>query len=297
MNELLDTAFTDWLEGDPSASEDGCYRHRRLNERPELRPEILYSLRSFVEKAHEDARRHLREVAGISLDPLQQPPTHDPVAGYPALLHMNTLKEYFGEVLTGLICEHFAPHDEDEWRVPAYLFRFHVVAFQELERIRQTGQAARTIPGRTGADCLAFVRDSHGRIIRTLCCEAKCTADHQSGMVRKAHEQLSDPLLLPVDLPQIIEVLEDRGSPEASEWVEALRQLWLDDPDDSYERCDLVSYTCGRRPVRKSSWIQADRPHTRYSGGRRLEAVEIHLDGVEGLIGQIYGREIHVSAT
>lgn len=290
VNKPGHSSFTDWLRGEPSASEDRRYRHRRLDERMEVRAEILDDLRSFVDKAHEDARRHLRELAATSLDPLQESPARDPTAGYPALLHMNTLKEYFGEVLAGLICEHFGPLNETGWSVPAYLFRFHEVAFQELDRIRQTGHQARPMLGRTGNDCLAFVRNTDGEIVRTLFCEAKCTSGHDSHMVGKAHRQLSDPLVTPLDLRQVIDVLKHRDTWEACEWIEALQRLWLLPPDHNYERCDLVSYTCGQSPVIGTSWIPCDAPHEMYTARRRLEAVEIHRNDVEALITEVYGR-------
>ena len=291
LNNAGHATFTDWLQGDASVSEDGRYRHRRLDESAQVRAEILQDLQSYVEKAHEDARRHFRKLADISLDPLQAPSPIDPLAGYPALLHIDTLKSYLGEVLAGLICEYFRPFDEDGWKVPAFLFRFHDVAFHELERVRQTGQNARHRPGRFGSDCLAFLRSGEGNILRTLFCEAKCTSGHDSGMVAGAHRQVSDALLTPVDLPRLIEVLKDQGSSEGGEWAEALQRLWLGPRDASYERCDLVGYVCGQSPVRRASWIPSGAPHRMYSGRRRLEAVEIHLDDIGGLITQVYGRE------
>jgi hypothetical protein len=251
----------------------------------------MESLRYFVEEAHEDARRHLRSFGEISLDPLGQSPERDWAKDYPALLHLSTLKGYLGEALAGIICEYFAPLGEEEWRVPAYLFRFHNVAIQQMIRIHQTGQASTPLPGRTGNDCLAFLRSEHGQITCILFCEAKCAADHRSDMVRDAHEQLSDGTLVPVSLPQVIEVLGDRGDPEAERWVQALRHVYL--ATSECERFDLVAYVCGESPVTKDSWIPSDKPHDGYSGGRRLEAVEVHLEDVESLIKEVYG---HVQA-
>jgi hypothetical protein len=244
-------------------------------------------LRHFVEEAHEDARRHLRSFSEISLDPLREASERDWADDYPALLHLGTLKGYLGEVLAGIICEYFAPLGEDNWRVPAYLFRFHNVAIQQMIRIQQTDQEATPIPGRTGNDCLAFLRNEQGQITCILFCEAKCTADHRSGMIRDAHEQLSDETLVPVSMPQVIEVLRARGGPEAERWAEALLEGYLGSSE--CERFDLVAYVCGQPPVMRSSWIPADEPHSGYSGGRPLEAVEIHVDDVESLIEEVYG--------
>lgn len=256
-----------------------------------LRQEILESLRRFVEEAHEDARRHLRSFSEISLDPLDEASERDWADDYPALLHLGTLKGYLGEVLAGIICEYFAPLGEENWRVPAYLFRFHNVAIQQMIRIHQTEEAPTVVPGRTGNDCLAFLRSEEGEITCILFCEAKCTADHRSDMIHDAHEQLSDRTLVPVSLPQVIEVLRDRGDAEAEAWVEALRQVYLGSSE--CERFDLVAYVCGRSPVARDSWIPTEEPHSGYSGGRRLEAVEIHLEEVASVIAEVYG---HVPA-
>ena len=90
----LSVKFTDWLKGEPTISLGGCYRHRRLNEGIEVRPRILGSLKRFVLDAHEDARRHLRQVIEPSLDPLQNAVTCNPFEGYLAVLHTDTLKGY-----------------------------------------------------------------------------------------------------------------------------------------------------------------------------------------------------------
>ena len=200
VNHAGHATFTDWLRGDVSVTGGGRYRHRRLDENVELRPEIVDGLRRFVVGAHEDARRHFSKLLGISLDPLGPRGALEQLSGYPGLLHLGALKGYLGEILAGLICEHFRPFDEDGWEVPVFLFRFHDVAFHELERVRQTGGQARPIPGRFGTDCLAFLRRPDGRIVRAIFCEAKCTSGHDSTMIREAHRQLSDELLSPVEV-------------------------------------------------------------------------------------------------
>jgi len=292
MNEEI--IYTDWLKPNRSVSPDGMYCHQLLIEQSGFRSEILDQLICFFEEAHEDARRHIRQIAGISLDPLGQYPSQDPADGYPALLHIITLQGYFGEILAGLICEYFTPHDESGWKVPAYLFRFHMVAFEQLEKRWQTGEDVPIIPGRTGNDCLAFILNKEGLIERTLFCEAKCTKNHRTNLIDEAHTQLSDSTFKPVSLSEVIEVLMDYEDPEASEWVEALRQLnLLDIPPDGYERCDLVNYICSQKPIRRATWIPVDIPNPNYTGGRRLEVVEIHINDVEDLIKIVYGKEDH----
>ena len=279
-----------WLLDSVSESNNKQYRHRLLKENLSQRCEILEDLKSYVQAAHEDARRHLRKLAGTSLDPLDPTVTYDPAEGYPERLHIRTLKGYFGEVFAGLVAEKLSPFGQDGWKVPAFLFRFHQVEFQQLEAMRQTGAKAGVRPGRSGDDCLAFKLDSEGQIVRTLYCEAKCTTSHRKSMIDDAHEKVSKAVI--VDIPRLINILLDYDDSVSLRWVEALRQWWLPDGNRDSERYDLVSYICGCPPTRggRRTWIPTDRPYQKYTAGRPLEAVEAHLQNVEQLVREVYGK-------
>ena len=286
--------ITSWLTVTVQRASGGRYEHTLAQENGRDRSAILPQLKVLISNAHEDASRRLRSLANGSLDPLSRPGSRDPAEGYPGRLHINTLKGYFGEILAGAVAENFQPFGMNDWEVPAYLFRFHLVEFQQLDMMDQTGAPAGIRPGRTGDDCLAFRRSTDGSIMAALFCEGKCTADHDAGMISDAHEKSSLPNLLPVDLLQVIEVLEDSTDPAAARWVDALRILYMKGPNpgSSYERLDQVTYICGRRPVQKGpNWISAARPHAKYTAGRRLHVAEIHLNEVEELIKNAYGVE------
>lgn len=281
-----------WLTVDLKRSKDGKYEHVLGREDAEARPQIIPVLKEVIAAAHEDARRRLRALAGPSLDPLGEDSARDPAEGYPQKFRMKTLKGYFGEVMAGLIAENLGAFGHDGWEVPAYLFRFHLVEFQQLDFMAQTGEEAKTRPGRTGDDCLAFRRDDNGNIVAALLCEAKCTASHNSTLIAKAHKTSSYRNLRPVDLLQLIEILLDAEGEEAKRWVRALRQLYHRDPKSgvAYERLDQITYVCGSRPKQKgrNCWICTDKPHAHYTARRRLQVAEIHLDGVEELIKEAY---------
>lgn len=270
-----------------SWSADRRYRHQLIKEKTEKHRKLLRILSEICQEAHADFIRHFRKLAGISLDPLGQIP-NDPCAGYPERLHHRTLMGYFGEVFAGIAAEHFSPLGEDGWEVPIHLFRFHSHAFHQLEKINQSGKEGGIIPGRDGDDCLAFKRDTDGKITRSLVCEAKCTANHDSGMINSAHQNLSSRPAKPVDLLQLVAALRDYSDEGSEQWVESLLQLYLNPPAKDYETCDMVSYVCGRPPVRNPSWIPADSPHPSYTGRRRLEAVEIQLSDVNRLVDEVY---------
>jgi hypothetical protein len=275
-----------WLTESLSTSNDGRYRHRRLVENPSLRGEVLDRLAEYTRMAHNDALQRLRTLAGISLDPLAGRTVPDPVNLYPHAFPPSVLQGFFGEVFAGILVEHFGPFGEDGWEIPAFLFRTHSVAFEQLEACWQSGVTARQIPGRTGDDCLAFRRDGDGRIIRTLYCEAKCTLDHNAALIADAHRKVSESPT--VNILQLIEILTERGDADSLAWIPALRQLRLSQTPPGYERCDLVSYICGRAPVRGETWIGADAAHANYNATRRLEAVEMHMQGVESMVRAVY---------
>jgi hypothetical protein len=281
-----------WLPNTVTESKDKRFRHRFIKEDLTGRTEGLKELRVIVQNAHEDARKHLRALAGISLDPLNlgaTSPARDPAEGYPERLHPMTLKGYLGEIFAAVLAEHFLPFDFDNWKVPAFLFRFHLVEFQQLESMRQTGADAKLRPGRTGDDCVAFQLDSSGRIIRSLYCESKCTYEHDTDLISDAHVKVGESEI--VDIPQLIEVLKEKNDPESLQWVDALRQFWMHGVSRGYERFDLVCYVCGKSPVRgdRKTWMSVDRPHDKYRGGRKLEAVEVHLNDIAGILGEVYG--------
>ncbi len=281
-----------WLTIELQRSNDGKYEHVLGREDSDERTDIIPVLREVISSAHEDARSRLRALAGPSLDPLGTTDARDPADGYPKTLHMQTRKGYFGEVMAGLVAENLGAFGHDDWEVPAYLFRFHLVEFQQLDYMDQTGEEAELRPGRTGDDCLAFRRDAEGDIVAALVCEAKCTKGHKSALIDDAHEKSSLPNLLPVDLLRLIEILSDAKGKVAKRWVRALRKLYHrgPNPGTGYERLDQVTYVCGDRPKTKGQarWIPANKPHAKYTAGRRLQVAEIQLNDVEELIEEAY---------
>jgi hypothetical protein len=276
-----------WLTLLVQQTSDGRYEHALAEEVGTARKTVLPQLRALVSEAHEDARRRLRRLAYGSLDPLAQSGSKDPAQGYPEDLHLQTLKGYFGEVLAGVVAENLRPFGMDDWTVPAHLFRFHLVEFQHLEMMKQVAEPAGLRPGRTGDDCLAFRRHD-GRIVSALFCEAKCTADHDTDMIAEAHAKSSLHNPLPLDLLQLIEVLEDSTDAAAPQWIVALRRLFLEGATSGYERLDQITYVCGRKPVQKRRWISHEGPHEKYTAPRRLHVAEIHVLNVEQLIGEVY---------
>jgi hypothetical protein len=256
-------AMSKWLEDEITPAANGRYRHRRLREQLLHRSDAIKELRVLAHDAHEDARNYLSRIHGLenTLDPLGEKSTPGTVFftidEYPRRLPIDTLKGYFGEIFAGVIAENINPLSED-WVVPAFLFRYHNLAFDQLEQMRQDVDTSERLVGRHGDDCLAFQRDESGRIVRSLACEAKCTPGHQKGMVDEAHIKASSRVLVPTSYWQVIAVLQDysHSDADAAAWVDVLRQLGtVSTGTPGYERCDLVSYICGLPPAKPTTEV------------------------------------------
>jgi len=273
----------------PCPGSGGYYRHILLKEDPAQYNEVIRELKRYVQDAHEDAQHHLRELAGYSLNPFESSIINDdPAKGYPESLNIVTLKGYFGEIFAAIIAQHFSPFEVTNWEIPAFLFRFHVVELQHIEALNQIGGEVKKRPGRTGDDFLAFQRDNNGSIVRVLYGEAKCTADHDTGMIADAYKKASESPI--VDFLRIIEVLREKKDPLMEQWIDAIRRARA--KHVQYERYDLVSYICGRHPKQTDAWLPTDKPHPNYKAQRRLEAVETHLYDVETLIQDVYSSKL-----
>lgn len=280
-----------WLYNDVFENSTMNYRHNLIKETIVNRDDVIDELMPVVKRAHDDARFALREALYDELDPLENwNDDIDPADGYPENLDLTTLKGYFGEFFSGVIAENFHPFNEKNWRVPVFPFRFHNTAFDQLEMFRQTKKMKKATYGRTGDDCVAFVLKD-GKIIKTLFLEAKCTADHNSSMIKDAHTKISSKNQKPVELMRLIYALKPyKNNDEAKIWIKALRDLYKS--EDEHERFDSVSYVCGKMPQRNISWISRENPNPNYQGSRNLEVLEVQITDINELVKKLYGKEI-----
>ncbi len=249
-------------------------------------------LYKYIDHAHEGARQTLRAPLEGSLHPLHHGTPVDPAYGYPHKFGMTVLQGFFGEIFAGIVAEHFASDEVHKWEVPVYLFRTHVVAFQQLEVMKQTEGWVRQVVGRTGDDGLAFARDGDGRIVAWLAIEAKCTSTHSAQLIADSHEKLSQPVSRPVDLLRVIDALRDYCEDQyARDWISALRRYyWETHGDSDVTRCDLAVYVCGQSPSRAESWIPVNQPHPKYTAKRELTATEFHFPDVGIVVESLYER-------
>lgn len=281
-----------WFSVDANGNGDADYYHFHAVEDEASWEEVRGSILSYFLEAHADAVERLQKVTGISLHPASLP-VCSPYEGYPHLLPQVTLQGYFGEIISAWFAENDSPSGISSWEVPGHLFRYHLQAFQYLELLSQTGTAPSAIVGRPGDDCLAFQRNETGSISAVLYCEAKCTATHDSGLIKDAHEKASMGAI--ADLPQLIEVIAARKTQESIRWVDALQELHLrihDEANEDYSRHDLVCYVHSQVPLRKPSWIASNECHTSYEANRILNVFEVRLGDVLGRLREIYAPEV-----
>jgi hypothetical protein len=287
------TTLDSWIDVEETCNSiSPPYFHLLIHQKENVDPKILNELFAYIDHAHAGARQALRAPLEDSLHPLQHNTEVDPAFGYPHKLGDKALKGFFGEIIAGIVAENYAGDEEYEWEVPAYLFRTHVVAFQQLEMMKQTDDWERQIVGRTGDDGLAFARDKNGRIVAWLACEAKCTGKHSSKLISDNHVKLSQAVNRPVDLLRLIDALRDyRDDDYSQNWIAALRRYWWDNSrNPSVSRCDFSMYVCGACPKRNRTWIPTNAPPRDYTGRRNLTCAELHMTGVDEIIRSLYER-------
>lgn len=261
-----------------------------------LRDELI----DYAQEALDDARTRIRKGFEDNLSPFSDP-VDDPAAHYPAMLNRITLQGYLGETLAGLAVEHFGAFGSTDWRVPAFLFRFHDQEFQHLDLINERflmgephdpDAEKEKRPGRTGDDALAFRIDEHGKITHVLALEAKCLATSNTEVISDAHSKLAAGTRRPSGIRELITLLSDYETDSAQEWVARLLELYRDGFRTAKRR-DGLAYTVGHWPVRpksRVSWLPSDAPHTSYTADRRFEAMEFQLEDLKGLVDTLYRR-------
>ena len=226
-------------------------------------------------------------------------PDPDPAANYPAALNRTTLQGYFGETLAGLVVEHFGAFGEEDWHVPAFLFRMHNVEFQHLDMIdeqlssgkdRDPDANSEIRPGRTGDDAVAFRIDDAGKITHVLTLEAKCLANNNATKIRKAFRNLSaERPSRSTGAREIRNILSQYQTPQAKEWHRRLLSFDKEDHRNA-EHLDGFVYAVGDRPKtpKRTSWLRPSAPPADYTGGRRLEAMEFQFVDLKKLIDLLY---------
>lgn len=158
-----------WLKHYPSTV--GNYGHLLLEQAGEYDGALVDALVPYFESAHLDAREHFHEEIGIDLHP--DAGSAGAHATYPNCLPSKTRRGLFGEVMAGMLTEHYAYVGKHKWRVPIFLFRLHEDVEHYLFALARDASLTREVMGRHGSDFLAIVLDDEGYVGRYLAGEAK----------------------------------------------------------------------------------------------------------------------------
>ncbi len=273
MDERIINAIRGWLNCE--VSENSSYIHLLLNADGTNLPEELIT---YFKDAHKQAQqKYIDKINEFNLDPLNQPPI------YTAVLPLKTLQGYLGEVFGGLIAITQRPFNLD-WEIPVHLFSFHDTVFDWLDMYLQNDETSAEIPGRTGDDNLAFVRNENNEITAVLFIEAKCTLTHNPSLINDAHSSLSKGNIFPVSRDKIKQLLIEKGDSESLNFVDAINNI----VKTQKNRFDMVSYLYSKKPERKHSWISQSEINRFYKGNRNLVAAELCITDLLKSIDRIY---------
>ena len=284
-----------WLKCSVYEHKQPNYFYLLLKEDKNYRQPIIPHLKRAFHEAHQDFRNLIIDVFDASLDPLDLPDIQTEKMNFLCkldqfltILDNRTLAGYFGEILTGLAVLSFSPFEINDWEIPVFLYRHHIHAYDVFEKFSQTGKFPKAVIGRAGEDNIAFLRDAQRTVIKELQCEAKCSLGHNSGLISKAHKKFDDATRTSPEIFRILQILCDYDDDESKKWADALKKHhW-----SKKEPFHLIFYVCGKTPVAKTSWINKDAPHKNYKSSRNLQAMEVHLSDILGLIKGIYGQGV-----
>ncbi|HDX8843158.1 TPA: hypothetical protein RQO46_005005 [Klebsiella oxytoca] len=166
--KLPRSVLSGWL-GDSLKTTKG-YGHLLL-EQTKSPAGIAEDLRPYFESAHLDAREYIHKAIRIDLHPDAKKAGAN--ATYPNCLPGITLRGLFGEVMSGVLTEHYQYVGKHKWEVPVFLFRYHTDAKDYLFKLARDTKQTRQVIGRPGSDFLALAFNEDGSIKRYLVGEAK----------------------------------------------------------------------------------------------------------------------------
>ena len=165
-------AINSWLKEYPSV--EGNYGHLLLEQKEDLAPDLASALIPYFESAHLDARDYFCEQIGIDLHPDAEKDDEDEVELlYPQCLPMSARRGLFGEVMAGMLTEHYTYVGNHKWDIPIFLFRYHADVEKYLFDLARDTSRTRQVFGRFGSDFLGLCLDSNGNVVRFIVGEAK----------------------------------------------------------------------------------------------------------------------------
>lgn len=304
--KVPEDALEAWLE--EYSSTIGNYGHLLLEQIGDNDDSLVEALRPYFESAHLDAREHFHEQIGIDLHPdASAAGAH---AVYPSCLPATARRGLFGEVMAGMITEHYAFVGKHEWHVPIFLFRYHADVEAYLFALVRDPARTRALFGRFGSDFLALALDDEGQVVRFLAGEAKWRKSLSSSVadslmlgevVTDTHgnkarsgkgiwHQLNLDTNIPHGMRQLQKLLRERDPDGSSAAIFSIDKAILLRTAQPIPRTNLV-LICGNASARRKkaeALIDCEAKPAAYTSPHDLQVVELVLSAGEDLIDRVY---------
>jgi hypothetical protein len=285
-----------------------AYGHLLLEQANPISASLISALRPYFESAHQDAREVFHGDAGMDLHPdANAAGTH---AQYPACLPPNARRGLFGEVLAGLVTEHYKMVEGHTWRVPAFLFRHHADARKYIFALARDSTRKREVYGRHGNDFIAVCLDANGAVERFLAGEAKWRktlspavietlmigewvkddAGNRSRSGKGIWFELNREVAAPHGLRQLQEILKAGGLDKFAPTILSMDKILALKNAIIVPRTDLIVISGNAAATRKAgeTLLPNSAAPAAYTAGRPLQVVEVILAGGQSLIDALY---------
>lgn len=300
-------ALARWLKGYPSEVDN--YGHLLLEQDCACDADLIADFVSYFESAHADARAFFHEQMGIELHPdADHPEAH---ITYPTCLPSITRRGLFGEVMAGMLTEHYEFIGSHEWTIPVFLFRYHEDAEAYLFALVRDEERKREVYGRRGSDFLALALNDEGDIERFIAGEAKWRKKLQPAVVAELmygkkkknpntdeleHDgkgiwfQINRDIPAPHGLRQLQRLLREIEPNGYSAAIARLDRVLVVRNAEPLPRTNLIMISGGDVPSResKTSLIPWEAVPEEYTAPHDLQVVELILNDGDDLIDGVY---------
>lgn len=301
-------AIDEWLENNLTVQ--GTYGHALLEQKDIPSDALVEQLRPYFESAHQDARRHFHDAIGIDLHP---DATDIPEVGhalYPECLPPTARYGLFGEVMCGMLTEHYQFVGKHNWIIPVFLFRYHADVEAYLFALVRDPARERQVFGRFGSDFLAIALDNDGKVVRYLVGEAKWRGnlvpsvvnnlllghwieDDDGNRVRSNDgiwNQLNIDVPIPHGMRQLQKLLHELDPVGMAEAILSIDKAIMIKNSEPIDRTNLV-LICGNAAASHEAGhflIDWKKKPAEYLAPHDLQVVELIMSDGEKLIERIY---------
>ncbi len=282
-------AIDAWLEAYETIHEK--YGHLLLEQVGSI---TASDLRPYFESAHSDARKHFHSQMGIDLHP-------DANSGNSTVVYPNDLPPtaklgLFGEVMAGLITEHYHKLlvGNRPWSIPVFLFRYHADAETYLFTLVRDGTSTRQIFGRHGTDFMALHMDEQQNVVELLLGEAKWrkvfNGSTYNTVITGIWEELNARKAIPHGVRQMRNLLHEESPDKYAAAIVSLDKALLVSNGHNLPWTNLVLLVGGRGKTREkmeclTGW---KKPPSGYSASQNLQVVEVALKDGQNLVAELY---------